>query len=131
MAVTGVWVAGAGGGGMGEGAAASLAGGVGAATVALLAVEFFQQVVCMARLAHHQANLVLDIHRFGKRAKVQPDHGFFKPVTGLLQDFVVGHATSSLIESDRSAKANPARATEPALPNHGGMTRRGGINGYP
>ena len=59
-----------------------------------LAVELFQQVVRMTRLTDHQANLVFDIHRLGKRAQVEPDHGFFKPEAGRVQDFLVGHDLS-------------------------------------
>ena len=101
-----------------------------------LAVEFFQQVVGMARLAHDQANLVLDINGLGKRAKVQADHSFFKPVTGLLQNLFLRHVHE---QSPCTCKILPrnrlCRAAGGVAPSKGKSLRvvsdRGGITSGP
>ena len=54
-------------------------------------VELLEEGVEVARVADHDADLVLHVDRLGKGAQVEADNGLFDPLTGGGNDFFVTH----------------------------------------
>ena len=67
---------------------------VGRGQVRQLRDEFVQQCIGRGRLAEHEAHLLLDVHRLGERAQVQPDHRALQPATGRGDGIVPRHRIS-------------------------------------
>jgi hypothetical protein len=56
-----------------------------------LPVQILQEAVQVAGVTNHDADLVLDVDRFGKGAQVEADDGLFDPFAGGGDDFFVVH----------------------------------------
>ena len=58
---------------------------IGIGQQAQLARKLLDQGVLATRLTHYPADLLTQMHRAGKRTKVQPDHGPLQPAPGIGQ----------------------------------------------